>query len=55
MTVSIKLYSGKAIRFEKIKEQMTRELGYTPSNSEVVGLLMARNDLGLPTYTGSAE
>lgn len=42
MVVRIKLYGSKAARFEEIKEQLTRELGYEPSNSEVVGVLMDR-------------
>jgi hypothetical protein len=42
MTTHIKLYGGKAELFESIKEEMTEELGYEPTNPEVVGALMAR-------------
>jgi hypothetical protein len=42
MTVHIKLYGGKAERFETIKEELTDELGYEPTNPEVIGALMAR-------------
>lgn len=44
MTVHIKLYSSKAERFEEIKEAITEQLGYEPSNPEVVGILMAGID-----------
>lgn len=42
MTVHIKLYGGKGQRFEEIKETLEREFGYEPSNSEVIGILMAQ-------------
>lgn len=45
MTVHIKLYSSKADRFEDIKAELTDELGYEPSNPEVVGFLMASLDI----------
>lgn len=44
MTVHVKLHGTKGDRFEEIKEQLTRELGYEPSNPEVVGILMAGSD-----------
>lgn len=40
MTVHIKLYGSKADRFREIKEYLTEELGYEPSNPEVVGYMM---------------
>jgi hypothetical protein len=43
MTVHIKLYGGKAERFEIIKEELTEEMGYEPTNPEVVGALMANH------------
>lgn len=44
MTSHIKLYGTKGERFEQIKAELQEELGYEPSNPEVVGLLMARYD-----------
>lgn len=44
MTVHIKLYGSKADRFENIKQELSDQLGYEPSNPEVVGILMARAD-----------
>lgn len=41
MTTHIKLYGSKADRFEVLKEELTRALGYEPSNPEVIGQLMA--------------
>lgn len=41
MTSHIKLYGGKGKRFEQIKHQLAEELGYEPTNPEVVGILMA--------------
>lgn len=41
MTVHIKLYGSKGDRFETIKDDLTEQLGYEPSNPEVVGILMA--------------
>lgn len=42
MTSHIKLYGGKGERFNEIKDQLAEELGYEPSNPEVVGILMAQ-------------
>lgn len=50
MTVHIKLYSGKAERFENIKEELTKEFGYEPTNPEVIGALMARYKLAQGTH-----
>lgn len=44
MTVHIKLYGSKADRFTKIKTELSDQLGYEPSNPEVVGILMAGVD-----------
>lgn len=60
MTTSIKLYGSKAERFEQIKAALTEQLGYEPSNPEVVGLLMASFDEDDVTWSrrhegGSAE
>ncbi|WP_435195458.1 hypothetical protein [Natronomonas sp. EA1] len=41
MTSHVKLYGSKSERFEEIKAELTDQLGYEPSNPEVVGLLMA--------------
>lgn len=41
MTSHIKLYGSKGERFEQIKADMTKRLGYEPSNPELVGILMA--------------
>lgn len=41
MTSHIKLYGSKAERFEAIKRELTQQLGYEPSNPEVVGILMS--------------
>ncbi|SIS13782.1 hypothetical protein [Natronorubrum thiooxidans] len=41
MTSHIKLYGSKGDRFEEIKDSIERQLGYEPSNPEVVGLIMA--------------
>lgn len=41
MTSHIKLYGSKSDRFEEIKAKMEQQLGYEPSNPEVVGLIMA--------------
>ncbi|MHC3438695.1 hypothetical protein ACYJ1Y_11500 [Natrialbaceae archaeon A-gly3] len=56
MTSHIKLYGDKGDRFEEIKADLTRELGYEPSNPEVVGLLMAAVDVDelLGTATASS-
>jgi hypothetical protein len=35
------LYGSKGERFEQIKAEMTKRLGYEPSNPELVGMLMA--------------
>lgn len=42
MPTHIKLYSDKQDRFEEIKRDLTEELGYEPTNPEVVGFLMAK-------------
>lgn len=44
MTSHIKLYGEKEARFEEIKDQLEEELGFEPTNPEVIGLLMARYD-----------
>lgn len=44
MTVHIKLYGSKADRFESIKSELSQQLGYEPSNPEVVGIMMAGID-----------
>ena len=41
MTSHIKLYGSKSERFEKIKDDLSIQLGYEPTNPEVVGILMA--------------
>lgn len=46
MTVHIKLYGEKGERFTEIKEELTEQLGYEPSNPEVVGILMAQSNTG---------
>lgn len=40
MTVHIKLYGEKAELFSEIKQELTEEFGYEPTNPEVVGVLM---------------
>lgn len=45
MTVHIKLYGGKEERFAGIKDALTAEFGYEPSNPEVLGILMGQIDL----------
>ncbi len=42
MPTHIKLYSEKQNRFEEIKRDLTEELGYEPTNPEVIGFLMAQ-------------
>lgn len=42
MPTHIKLYGGKSERFEEIKRGLSHELGYEPTNPEVVGIVMAR-------------
>ncbi|MCL7419041.1 MAG: hypothetical protein M8354_14575, partial [Halalkalicoccus sp.] len=44
MTSHIKLYGSKGDLFEELKERLTNDLGYEPSNPEVVGLLMSGYD-----------
>lgn len=49
MPVHLTLSNSKADRFERIKEELAEDLGFTPSNPEVIGILMASldlNDLG---------
>lgn len=42
----VKLYGTKGERFEAIKADLQDELGYEPTNPEVVGILMARYGAG---------
>lgn len=42
MPTHIKLYGGKKERFEEIKNDLRDELGYEPTNPEVIGIIMAR-------------
>lgn len=42
MPTHIKLYGGKQERFEEIKQELRNELGYEPTNPEVIGIVMAR-------------
>lgn len=49
MTVHIKLYGSKGDRFEEIKAELTQQLGYEPSNPEVVGVLMGKVDTDEPS------
>lgn len=44
MTVHISLRGPKAERFEDVKDAMVEELGYEPSNPELVGMLMGNFD-----------
>ncbi|PSQ23736.1 hypothetical protein BRD04_02560 [Halobacteriales archaeon QS_9_67_17] len=53
MTVHIKLYGSKADRFEEISETLSDQLGYEPSNPEVVGIIMSGIDVE-PTSTEQA-
>lgn len=46
MTSHIKLYGSKSNRFEEIKTSMQQQLGYEPSNPEVVGLIMSTYETG---------
>ncbi|WP_226006483.1 hypothetical protein [Natrinema salinisoli] len=46
MTVHIKLYGEKGDRFTEIKDELTDQLGYEPSNPEVIGILMAQFNTG---------
>lgn len=41
MTTQIRLHGSKSRRFEDLKAEMRATLGYEPSNSEAVGVLMA--------------
>ncbi|MHC3438692.1 hypothetical protein ACYJ1Y_11485 [Natrialbaceae archaeon A-gly3] len=45
MPSHIKLYGEKSDQFEQLKADLTEQLGYEPSNPEVIGLLMASSDL----------
>lgn len=51
MTSHIKLYGSKSERFEAIKAELTEELGYEPTNPEVIGLIMAEYDGDTPSVT----
>lgn len=42
MVVHVKLHGEKEDRFEEIKEALAEELGFEPSNPEVLGFLMGR-------------
>lgn len=44
MTVHISLRGPKAERFEDYKDAAVEELGYEPSNPELVGMLMGNFD-----------
>lgn len=46
MTTNIKLYGSKSDRFQTIKADLADRLGYEPSNTEVVGILMAEYQPG---------
>jgi hypothetical protein len=41
MVVHVKLYGGKADLFENLKAELEDDIGYEPTNPEVVGELMA--------------
>lgn len=41
----VTLYGGKAERFREIKNALEEELGYEPTNPEVVGHMMGEVDL----------
>lgn len=41
----VTLYGAKAERFREIKEELTEERGYEPTNPEVVGFLMGEVNL----------
>lgn len=45
MPSHIKLYGDKSERFEELKKDLTEQLGYEPSNPEVIGLLMGAADM----------
>lgn len=45
MPVHIKLRSSKGERFERIKRQLSEEMGYEPTNPEVLGILMASHSV----------
>lgn len=58
MPSHIKLYGDKSERFEQLKADLTEQMGYEPSNPEVIGLLMAATDVDTilteatsPSYT----
>jgi len=40
MAERIKLHGERAERFRELRERLTEELGYRPSNAEAVGLIM---------------
>jgi len=48
MPVQAKLYGTKAERFEEIKAHLSDELGYDPTNPEVVGYLMGLFEASSP-------
>lgn len=41
MAERIKLHGERAARFRKLKQSLTKELGYEPSNAETLGLIMS--------------
>lgn len=55
MPIHIKLYSEKQTRFEEIKRDLTEELGYEPTNPEVIGFLMAQYREETDRHTGSLD
>lgn len=55
MTSHIKLYGGKGERFEEIKSKLANELGYEPTNPEVIGILMAEHPSDSSTSTNDAR
>lgn len=44
MTIHISLSGSKAERFDDIKDAVVEELGYEPSNPELIGILMGSFD-----------
>jgi hypothetical protein len=41
MAERIKLHGERATRFKKLREMLTEELGYEPTNAEAMGLIMS--------------
>lgn len=44
MRVQVSLYSDDAERFENVREQLKRELGYEPDRADVVRFMMSQFD-----------